>query len=140
MKELRINHFAVLTAIAMQFVIGFLWYGPLFGDAWMNAVNLDMATIEADPAGAEEWITNVISAVISMYALALLYTKLKVETWMAGVWYGFLIGFSFVILSTMTTNMFGKMPYELAWITAGFTTVGLMAGGAVLGTWRKYKD
>jgi len=139
MKELKINHYAVWVAIALQFVIGFLWYGPLFGNAWMNATGLDMATIKADPAGAEEWITNIISAIISMYALALLFKKLKVESWLTGAWYGFLIGFSFVLLSTMTSNMFGKMPYGLAWITAGFTTVGLMVGGVLLGAWKAYK-
>lgn len=27
----------------------------------------------------------------------------------------------------------------LAWINGGYTTAGLMIGGAVLGAWRKYK-
>ena len=36
--------------------------------------------------------------------------------------------------------MFAKDPYELAWITGGFTTVGLGLGGAVLGAWKKYKS
>ena len=140
MKELRINHLAVLTAIIMQFVLGFLWYGPLFGEAWMNMVGLDMESIMADPAGAEEWITNIFSALVSMYVLAWLFTKLKVDTLLKGVYYGFIIGVSFVLLSTMTSNMFAKEAYGLAWITAGFTTFGLMLGGAILGIWRKYKD
>lgn len=140
MKELKINHFAVWISILLQFALGFIWYGPLFGDAWMVATGLDTAIIEADPAGSEEWITNIVSAIISMYVLALLFTRLRVESLVSGLWYGFLIGFSFVILSTMTSNMFGKMPYNLAWITAGNTTAGLMLGGAVLGAWRKYKD
>lgn len=118
-----------------------MWYGPiLFGDAWMNLVGLDLAAIEADPPGASEWITNVISSVVSMYALAWIYTKMNVDNWSKGVIYGFIIGFSFVILSTMTSNLFGKMPYELAWITGGFTTVGLMIGGAIFGAWKKYNS
>jgi hypothetical protein len=54
-----------------------------------------MATIEANPPGAGEWITNIVSAVVSMYVLA--------------------------------------------WITGGFTTVGLGIGGTVLGAWKRYK-
>ena len=95
MKELKINHLAVLVAIVLQFVLGFLWYGPLFGEAWMGMVGLDTAAIEADPAGAEEWITNIFSAIVSMYVLAWLFTKMNVDTLAKGCLYGLLIGFSF---------------------------------------------
>jgi hypothetical protein len=57
-----------------------------------------------------------------------------------GLLIGLLIGFAFVILSIMTSGMFAKDPYGLAWITGGFTAVGLGIGGAVLGAWKKYKS
>ena len=139
MKELKINHLAVLVAIILQFVLGFLWYTPLFGEAWMGMVGLDMATIEADPPGAEEWITNIVSAVVSMYVLAWLFTRINVTSLVQGLLIGLLIGFSFVLLSIMTSGMFAKDPYGLAWITGGFTTAGLAVGGAVLGAWKEYK-
>ena len=139
MKELKINHLAVLVAVVLQFVLGFLWYGPLFGEAWMGMVGLDQATIEADPAGAEEWITNTVTAVVSMYVLAWLFTRINVTSLVQGLLIGLLIGFSFVLLSIMTSGMFAKDPYGLAWITGGFTTIGLAVGGAVLGAWKKYK-
>jgi len=140
MKELKINHLAVLVAVVLQFVLGFLWYGNvLFGEAWMGMVGLDMATIEADPPGAEEWITNIVSAVISMYVLAWLYTRINVTSWLQGLLIGLLIGFAFVLLSIMTSGMFAKDPYGLAWITGGFTTAGFAIGGAILGAWKKYK-
>jgi hypothetical protein len=129
MKEVRVN----------QFVLGFLWYGPFFGDPWMGMVGLDMATIEANPPGAGEWITNIVSAVVSMYVLAWLFTKIPVTSLLNGLLVGLLIGFSFVLLSIMTSGMFAKDPYGLAWITGGFTTVGLGIGGAVLGAWKKYQ-
>ncbi len=125
-------------AVVLQFVLGFLWYGPLFGEAWMGMVGLDMATIEADPAGAEEWITNIVTAVVSMYVLAWLFTRINVTSLVQGLLIGLLIGFSFVLLSIMTSGMFAKDPYGLAWITGGFTTVGLAVGGAILGAWKKY--
>ena len=139
MKELKINHFAVLVAIVLQFVLGFLWYGPLFGEPWMGMVGLDTATIEANPPGAGEWITNIFSAVVSIYVLAWLFTKIPVTSLLKGLLVGLLIGFSFVLMSIMTSGMFAKDPYGLAWITGGFTTVGLGIGGAVLGAWKKYK-
>ncbi len=140
MKELKINHLAVLVAVVLQFVLGFLWYGNvLFGEAWMGMVGLDMAAIEADPPGAEEWITNIVSAVVSMYVLAWLFTKINVTSLVQGLLIGLVIGFAFVLLSNMTSGMFAKDPYGLAWITGGFTMVGLGIGGAVFGAWKKYK-
>ena len=140
MKELKINHLAVLVAVVLQFVLGFLWYGPLFGDAWMEIVGLDLATIEANPPGTGAWITNIIASVSGIYVLAWLFVKLEVDSFLSGAYYGLLIGFVFVLLSNMTSGMFAKDPYELAWITGGFTTVGLTVGGAVLGAWTKTKS
>ncbi len=37
MEEMYINHFAVITAAVSMFVLGGLWYGPLFGKQWMSA-------------------------------------------------------------------------------------------------------
>lgn len=140
MKELKINHLAVLIAIVLQFVLGFLWYGPLFGESWMEMVGLDLATIEANPPGAGIWFANIFSAVISMYVLAWLFVKLNVDSLLKGIGFGFLIGFAFVLLSVMTSGLFAKDPYGLAWITGGNTTVGLILGGAVLGAWTKNKS
>lgn len=138
MKELKINHLAVLVSVIMLFVLGFLWYGPIFGEKWMGLVGLDMAKIEANPPGAGVWVTNIVSSVVSMYALAWLFTKLKVESAMDGAKYALIISVAFVLLSTMTTNMFAQRPYGLAWITGGFSVVGNTIGGIIMGAWRKY--
>ena len=139
MNDLKINHFAVWVGIILQFVVGFLWYGPLFGEAWMGMVGLNMDTIMADPAGASVWITNIISSVAGVYFLAFLFTKLGIDTLAKGALYGFLIGFVFVLLAEKTSGAFAKYPYGLPWITGGFTTVGLTIAGAILGVWKKRK-
>lgn len=139
MKELKINYLAVLVAVVLQFVLGFLWYGALFGEPWMEMVGLDAATAEANPPGAGVWISNVISAALSMFLLAWLFVKLKVESLVRGTMLGFVLGFVFVLMTIMVGGFFADSPYWLAWITGGNTTVGLMLGGAVLGAWRSYK-
>ncbi len=137
MKELKLNHLAIWTGIALQFVIGFLWYGPLFGDPWMEMEGLDLAMIEADPPGLWEWMTNIVTAISGVYLLAWLFLKIKADTALKGVFYGFLIGFVFILLANKTSGAFAKYPYWLPWITGGFSTVGFMAAGAVLGAWKK---
>lgn len=53
MKTLRINHLAVLVCVIMLHVIGFLWYGPLFGEKWMAMVGLNAADAEGGSMEAE---------------------------------------------------------------------------------------
>ena len=137
MKELKINYLAVLVAVVLQFVIGFLWYSLLFQEAWMEMVGLDLATIEANPPGAGVWISNVITASLSMLVLAWLFVKINVQSLLKGIWLGLVIGLVFALLPQMISGLFSADPYWLAWINGGHTTVGLMVGGAVLGAWTK---
>jgi hypothetical protein len=39
--ELKINIIAVLVAVAVNFVIGFIWYTPLFGKIWGKEMGYD---------------------------------------------------------------------------------------------------
>lgn len=135
--SLKINHFAVWACVVLSFIIGFIWYGSLFGDAWMGMIGLDRATIEANPPGIGVWITNLISSLIPIYVLAWLFTKLDVRSGIRGAALGFLIAFSFNFLSRMTSDMFAQAPYALSWITGGYDMVLLTISGFILGTWIK---
>lgn len=140
MSNLKINHAAVWVSVVVVIALGFAWYDPIFGEQWMAMVGLDLATVEANPPGAEVWITNIASTVIPMYVLAWLFVRLKVQTAFEGAKIGLMIGFSFVLLSRMTSDMFSQNPYELSWIVGGFSMLSIAIGGTILGAWRKYKS
>lgn len=139
MRQLTINHLAVVAAIVSTFVLGFLWYGPIFGDPWMQMVGLTPEDV-AEGGSAGTWITNVISSAAGMYALAWLFTKLNVESITQGVMISAIIGLAFVLLPRMTNDLFANNPYGLAWVTGGFEVAKLVVGGIILSAWRKYTD
>lgn len=139
MNELKINHLAVLVSLIWMFVLGFLWYGPLFDEPWMAMVGLNMEMIEANPPGAGIWISNLISSLLPLYLLAWLFVQLNVISGVRGLALGFLIGFVFYHLPGMTSGMFSKEPYALAWIEGGFQVVGWSVAGFILGAWTKSK-
>ncbi len=138
MEQLKINHAAVWVSVVLMFALGFLWFGPLFGDKWMALVGLDMATIEANPLGTSIWISNTIATVVSVYVLAWLFTRMNVGSAGEGALIGLVIGFAFVFLSHMIGGFFSQAPYALAWINGGHDMAALTITGAVLGAWRKY--
>lgn len=39
--ELKINILAILVAVVVNFIIGFIWYTPLFGKAWGKEMGYD---------------------------------------------------------------------------------------------------
>jgi hypothetical protein len=138
MKILKINHGAVWVSVIFSFVLGYLWYGPILGDPWMNMVGLDMATIEANPPGAGVWITQIVSSAIQMYVLAWLLSKMNIDSGVKGAMIGLLIGFAFNHMAGMSSGMYAQEPYALSWINGGFTMIFLGVSGFIMGAWTKY--
>ena len=136
MPNLKINHLAVFVCVILLHILGFLWYGPLFGERWMELVELDPERMEgAGDAGI--WITNFIAQLAPVYFLAWLFTKLNVTSGVRGAAIAFVISFCFHHLSLMSGNMFSGEHYGLAWIVGGFSLVGLTLSGFILGIWTK---
>jgi len=48
--ELGINYVAILVAVVANFILGFLWYTPLFGRAWAKEMGFDTSV---KPTGAQ---------------------------------------------------------------------------------------
>ncbi len=48
--EMNINIFAILVAVVANFILGFIWYTPLFGKAWAKEMGFD---INIKPAAGE---------------------------------------------------------------------------------------
>ncbi|HEY9487515.1 MAG TPA: DUF1761 domain-containing protein, partial [Chryseosolibacter sp.] len=100
-------------------------------------VELDLDAAEGGAADAGLWITNLIAILAQLYLLAWLFIKLNVVTGVRGAVLAFLITFCMHHLPLMSGNMFSGEPYGLAWITGGFSIVGLTICGFILGAWIK---
>ena len=140
MKNLKINHLAVWASVVLISVLGFLWYGPLFGDPWMEMVGITMADAEADPPGAATWITNTLATAAPLYVLAWLFTQMGVESALRGALIASMITFTFVLMSRMVSGLFSYDPYALAWLEVGYDCLSMALGGAIIGGWRKYSE
>lgn len=136
MTHLKINHLAVFVCLILLHILGFLWYGPLFGDQWMTLVGIDPENMEGG-FDAGPWITNFIASLAPLYLLAWLFVRLNVATGVRGAVIAFLITFCFHHLPVMSGNMFAGEHYGLAWITGGFSLLGMSVSGFILGAWTK---
>jgi uncharacterized protein YjeT (DUF2065 family) len=68
--EIHINWLAILIAVVVNFILGFLWYGPIFGKAWGKEMKMDM-TQKPDPKVMMKGMAfMVIGNFLTAYVLA----------------------------------------------------------------------
>src|SRR5262245_15392969 len=93
---IAVNLLAVVVAIVVSFAVGGMWYGPLFGKTWANAMGM-----AAQPSGAEiarGSLLNIIGLFLMAYVLAHEVAIWRPSTWGVGAdqspaIYGFYAGF-----------------------------------------------
>jgi len=129
-----INWWAVLVAGISSFVLGGVWYSPaLFGNAWMKDNNLTMEEIKKGNMGKIYGITFILSLIMSAN-LAMFLNDAKTDvTW--GTIAGFLAGL-WVFCAVAMHGLFEHRSGRLIFINGGYSIVGLMLMGAIIGLWR----
>jgi len=68
---------AVLLATALAFVLGGLWYGPLFGRAWMAAHNFTEADLARDFKPLRTYGLTALLALASALAFAVFLARIS---------------------------------------------------------------
>lgn len=128
----NVNIFEIVGAALVGFLIGGLWYGPLFGKAWQRLSDLSDETIKSANMLAVfggTFALNLLAAVM----LAHMYSAagnpaLRISTQM-----GFGIGFFFVATSIGVNYLFSRKPLKLFLIDAGYWVLAYTAMGFVFG-------
>src|SRR5947207_3505777 len=100
--EFQINYMAVVAAAVVNMVLGFLWYGPLFGKPWMKMMNFTEEHMKAAQAKGmgKSYVVMTIGALLMSWILAhaIVFATgfLAISGAMAGIWIGFLNWLGFI--------------------------------------------
>jgi Protein of unknown function (DUF1761) len=125
------NLLAILIAAACGFLVGGLWYGPLFGKAWQRAIGLSDEELRSGNMFKTYGLTfafSVLSAVFLGHLLAFFDTDLQ-HTMMISV--GVALGF--IVPAIGTNYLFGRKAGALFAIDAGYWIAFYTAMGLVFG-------
>ena len=124
------NLLAILVAAAAGFLIGGIWYGPLFGKAWMQARGLTEEELSGGNMLKIYGLTfafSVLSAVFLGHLLAHFGDMSARSTMMISV--GIALGF--IVPAIGTNYLFGRASGKLFAIDAGYWILFYAAMGAV---------
>ena len=94
MPEVIVNLLAVFVATVAGMMAGALWYGPLFGKAWMKEVNIDPAKLKSDQMKKAYLLTG-LATFIQAIILAGLMSLTGMQTASGGIIVGLLGGVGF---------------------------------------------
>lgn len=130
---MMINWLAVTAAALSAFVLGGLWYGPLFGRAWMKAAEIS----EERARGGNKAMIFGGAFVLALIASASFAVFLgPTVTLVQGTLYGFTAGLCWVAASYGISYLFERRSLMLFLINGGYHTVQFTLIGAILGAWR----
>jgi hypothetical protein len=127
----HLNWLAVAVAALAGFVTGGLWYGPLFGKAWMRAAGMSEQQLRSRPL-APIYGTTLLLNVVAAVSLAMFVGGGDLQF---GLFAGFMTGATFVATALGVTFLFEGRPLRLWLIDAGYQTLNFTVMGAILGAW-----
>ena len=117
----QVSLLATLLATVLSFVLGGLWYGPVFGKAWMRLVGVTEASVRQHFNPAKTYGTTFVLAFLASYVFGMF---LGPNPSMAlGLGAGASAGIFWVAGSLWTNDLFEGRPFALTLINGGYHTV-----------------
>lgn len=126
------NWLAVIAAAASAFLLGGIWYGPLFKKAWCREAGVDPDAAPRHPARifAIAFVCSLLSAVIFA---AMMPSGAGAAD---GFGLGFVVGLFFVAMSFGINYAFAQRSLKLWMIDSGYHILQFILYGVILGAWR----
>ena len=143
--SIHLNPVAIVVAAVVSFVIGGLWYGPLFGSAWKKEMGVPP---DAKPEGGEMGKAlgiNIVGTLLTAFVLAHEVAVWRPSAWNAGpdsppAVYGFFAGLftwlGFAVPVLLNGVSFERKSWKLFSINAAFLFVSFQVIAMILSFWR----
>ena len=117
----QVSLVATLVATALGFILGALWYGPLFGKRWMAAVGLTREQIERNANPAKIYGTTFVLGLVASYVFGLYLGPNPGRAF--AITAGASAGLCWVATSLATNYLFEGRPAALFAINGGYHAV-----------------
>ncbi|NNC47743.1 MAG: DUF1761 domain-containing protein [Sphingomonas sp.] len=129
---MELNWIAIIVAAVSAFVLGGIWYGPLFGKKWMAHVGITEQMIEESKSMMPKvyGLAFVLNLVAVIAFAAFLGNEVDVAT---GAMYGLVAGLFWVAASFGISYLFEGRPLGLWLINGGYHTLQFTIFGAIIG-------
>ncbi len=138
---MEINYYAVAVCAVLAMVLGWLWYGPLFGKQWMEICGMkgmdEAKRREMQKATMPLYLIQFVLVLFQAWVLAY---YIGGWTEVSGLSNGLWVWAAFIMPTVAAASMWngdaGKVKWSRFLIQAGYQLLLFIAFGLILGAWR----
>ena len=136
---LAINYGAVVGSAVAAFIVGWLWYGPLFGKAWMGMMGYTkegMKTMKGQVSMGTGMMLAFLGSLVMSYILARFIAVWHVADATGALKLAFQIWLGFIATVTLGTVLWENRTPKLYFFNAIYQLVNLYVIALVLVLWQ----
>jgi len=141
MTEVMVNYWAIIACAVVSMVLGFLWYGPLFGKAWMASIGLNPNMSEADLKAMQSkagpgYAVMIVGALVMGYILTHVLAAFEATTIMDALRVGIMMWLGFVGVISMSVKFFEGKSWTYYLVNRGYDLVNVLIFSVILVSWK----
>lgn len=133
------NYLAILVAGVFNMVLGFLWYGPLFGKMWMKysgMTNEDMEKAKKKGDMGMKYGLMFVSSLVTAYGMSWLVNMAGAGNWMTGAMLGAMVWLFYGATVQFSNWLFSDKKLGAFLVNTGYYLVSFVVFGALLAVWK----
>ena len=127
-----VNWVAVLIVMVFSMVLGFLWYGPIFGKLWLKLVEKKADEITA---GAGLYIGSALLALIAAYGFAVILNSIGVDTIGGGILAALVVWIGVGASTGLNSALYHETSKGAWLLNASYELVIFIGAGILLTAW-----
>ena len=134
----NLNYLHILVVTIVGFLLGWVWFGLVFGKAWMAEMKITpemVAAAKAKGGMAGDFIKGFVFTLLSTFGIAALLAAHGVPNWKHGAAFGLFIGLFAPVTRMLNGSVWEKRSIKLQMINVGHEAVLYALQGAILGMW-----
>lgn len=132
-----INYLAVLGSAIASMVIGFLWFGPLFGKQWMKYSGMTAKDLKRAKQGgmSKMYMVAFAGTLLMSYVLAHFVDFMQAKSLMDALQLGFWVWLGFIVTVLLSSVLWEGKPVQLYLLNIVYHLVTISAMSVILTLW-----
>lgn len=134
-----VNIWAILISMILSVILGFIWYGPLFGKQWMQLSGINMPSEKPSTSVmVKPMIISFVGAILMSYVLTYLISFhngfYQTSGYMSAILMGVFVWIGLIVPVYLNFLGWEGRPKTLFFINSGYWLVFIIIASAVINT------
>jgi hypothetical protein len=143
MPVVNVNYWALIACAVASMLIGWNWYGALFGRAWMKSAGIDMQNMhdsakrrEMQAQAGPGYLAMFIGSLVMAFVLKHFLDYAGADVISRGLVGAFWAWLGFIATSMLGVKFFEKKSWTYYLINSGYQLVNLLVYSIILVSWK----